>query len=191
MANRIIYVLGGPLQPDIETRKRDGAQPLAEFNVFAARNGATIAGTDQVAGGDPTSLRRRLALAQLLSRRRTQYDALLASGEDVGLPLALSSLANRVGKPIWIVLHGSYLEGAKFRLVAPVLRRARRVHFLCLSETLRRRMIDVLGFPAARCHNAGYGVDTTFFRPAAPSDERLLGAAGSANRDYRTLGAAL
>ncbi len=184
--NRIFYVLGGPLQPTLETRKLNGEQPLAEFNVFATRNGAQVVGTDQVEGGHPTSMRRRLALAWQLSRRRREYDALLASGEDIGIPLLLCSLLARVRKPVWIVLHGSYLEGRKFALIAPVLRRAQRVHFLCLSEALRQRMIRD-GFARSRCHNAGYGVDTDFFRPRVAGDGRLVLAAGSANRDYRTL----
>ena len=183
---RIFYVLGGPLQPDIETRKLNGEQPLAEFNVFATRNDAQVVGTDQVGAGHPTSMRRRLALAWQLSRRRREYDALLASGEDIGIPLLLCSLLRRVRKPVWIVLHGSYLEGRKFALIAPVLRRARHVRFLCLSEALRQRMIAD-GFAPGRCHNAGYGVDTAFFHPSGSGDGRLVLAAGSANRDYRTL----
>ncbi len=174
------------MQPDIETRKLDKEQPLAEFNVFATRNSTQVVGTDQVRGGHPTSVRRRLGLAWSLSRRRRDYDALLASGEDVGIPLSLFPLVGRVRKPLWIILHGSYLEGRKFALIAPILRRAKHVHFLCLSEALRQRLIRE-GFPVNRCHNAGYGVDTNFFHPDGIWEGRLVLAAGSANRDYQTL----
>ena len=186
MTIRITYVIGGSLQPIIETKKLAGEQPLAEFNVFATRNNSQIASTDQVAGGHPTSVRRRLALARRLSRQRRDYDVLLASGEDVGIPLLLWCLLRRVRKPVWVILHGSYLDGRKFALIAPMLRRAKHVRFLCLSEALRQRMIGD-GFPPERCHNAGYGVDTTFFQPRDAADGRLIVAAGSANRDYRTL----
>ena len=186
MDKRVYYVLGGPLQPDIETRKLEGEQPLAEFNVFATRNGTQVLGTDQVVGGHPISMRRRIVLARSLSRRRPDYDALLASGEDIGIPLSLFSLLGRARKPIWIILHGSYLEGRKFALIAPILRRTQHVHFLCLSEALRQRMVGE-GFPDGRCHNAGYGVDTNFFRSGGTCEGRLVLAAGSANRDYRTL----
>ena len=185
-SKHLYYVLGGPLQPNIEMRKLGGEQPLAEFNVFATRNGTQIVGTDQVGGGHPTSMRRRIALAWRITSRRLDYDALLASGEDIGIPLLLCSLLRRVRKPVWIILHGSYLEGRKFALIAPMLRRAGHVHFLCLSEALQHRMIRD-GFPAGRCHNAGYGVDTNFFHPRGAADGRLVLAAGSANRDYRTL----
>ena len=186
MTTRITYVIGGPLQPIIEMKKLNGRQPLAEFNVFAARNNSQIASTDQAAGGHPTSMRRRLALARRLSRPSHDCDVFLASGEDVGIPLLLWSLVRRTRKPIWIILHGSYLDGRKFALIAPMLRRTTHVRFLCLSEALKQRMIRD-GFPSDRCHNAGYGVDTTFFQPRDTPDGRLVVAAGSANRDYRTL----
>ena len=187
MRRRIRYVLGGPLNEELESKKMRGDQPLAEFNVFARRNGVDLVGTEQVRPGAPTSLLRRAALAWAVSRRNAEYDALVTSGEDIGFPLALVSLAQRARKPIWITLHGSYLESAKFRMIAPVLRQSLHVHLLCLSESLRDSMISVHGFSAARCFNVGYGVDTAFFRPEDTTGTPLIVAAGSANRDYQTL----
>lgn len=186
MRPRILYVLGGPLQAELEARKCSGDQPLSEFNLFVERNGARIASTDQVEGGDALSLRRRVALARAVLRC-ADHDLLVASGEDIGIPLALASMMTRQPRPIWIILHGSYLRSGKFATVAPLLRRARHVHFLCLAESLRRVMVERHGFPAARCRDAGYGVDTTYFSPGAPCREALIVSAGSANRDYQTL----
>ena len=135
-------------------------------------------------------LRPRCALSRLVVRRDGDRDALLASGEDIGIPLALASLVRRTRTPIWIILHGFLLESRKFRVVVPMLRGAGHVHFLCLSESLRRRLVEVHGFDSDRCHNAGYGVDTAFFAPGPPAEVPLVVAAGSANRDYRTLIAA-
>lgn len=188
---RINYVLGGPVQAEIEGRKISGEYPRSDFNAFVAGNDAKLVGTERARSGSPTSLRRRMALAWQMSRETRDYDVLVTSGEDIGFPLALASLARRVRRPIWIVVHGSYLSSRKFALIAPLIRRAGHVHFLCLSESLRRQMVDVHGFPADRCHNAGYGVDTSFFRPAASSDTPLVLSAGSANRDYQTLIAAV
>ena len=190
MRYRVSYVLGGPLQPDIERRKLIGEQPLSEFNVFSIRNRAQVVATDQVKPGLPTSLRRRIALARAVTGRRDDYDILVASGEDIGIPLAVASLVRRVHTPIWIILHGFSLDNTKFSLVAPALRRARHVQFLCLSESLRGRMVETYGFDRDRCHDAGYGIDTAFFQPGPPAEEPLVVAAGSANRDYRTLIAA-
>ena len=184
---RVFYVLGGPLQADLEARKQSGDQPLSEFNLFAKRNDARIVSTDEVQGGDPISLRRRLGLARAITQRAADYDLLVTSGEDIGFPLTLASMLTRRPKPIWIILHGSYLQGRKFAAIAPLLRRARHVHFLCLAESLRAMMIQRHGFSADRCHNAGYGIDTSFFTPGPPGHEPLIVSAGSANRDYQTL----
>lgn len=191
MDRRVSYILGGPVQRDVEARKYSGTQPLSEFNVFAKRNDIRLLGTEQVTPGAPTSMRRRLALAQRVSRDSAYGDVLLASGEDVGFPLGLVTLTRRRRRPVWIIVHGSYFDSRKFTLVAPLLRKARHVHFLCLSEALRRQMVDVHRFRNEQCHNAGYGVDTSFFQPGCPVKTPLVVAAGSANRDYQTLIAAM
>ena len=187
MRRRIFYVLGGPSQPELETKKQHGEQPLSEFNVFVERNDAQLVTTDQFGGGHALSLQRRLVLANALRRRASEYDIIITSGEDIGIPVALASMMLRTPKPVWIILHGSYLQGRKFSAIAPLLRRARHVQFLCLSESLRTMMIKQHGFPAERCHNAGYGVDTSFFQPRFTDHPALIVSAGSANRDYQTL----
>lgn len=190
MTLRIHYVLGGPRQSELEEQKRRGHQPLSEFNVFVARNDAQLVTTDEVVGGGATSLRRRVALARHVMRSRSAADMILASGEDIGFPLALLSMRRRRPPPIRMIVHGTLFGGAKFRIAAPLLRRARHVRYLCLSESLRAAMVDRHGFPADRCHAAGYGVDTEFFRPTGAGEPGLVVAAGCANRDYPTLIAA-
>lgn len=190
MEPRICYVLGGSLQDQVERRKRSGEQPLSEFNTFVRRNGASLASTIEV----PRIARRlgsgtidRAALALVLRSRRAEYDVLVASGEDVGIPLALATLGLRCPPPVWIVLHGSYCEGWKFAALAPLLRRAGHVQFLCLADSLRTRMIEVHGFAPQRCHNAGYGVDTDFFTQQEDATLPLVLSAGCAHRDYELL----
>ncbi len=190
MAPAVSYVLGGPLQHDVEDRKHAGDQPRSEFNVFVERNGARLVSTSEVSAGSATSLRRRVALAAALARASSQYDALVASGEDIGFPLALATAARRVSKPIWIVIHGSYFGTRKFAAVAPLLRRARHVRLLCLSRTLKEHLVGFYGFSEERCFNAGYGVDTSFFTPGAHPHAPMIVSAGSSNRDYATLVAA-
>lgn len=184
---RINYILGGPVQAEIENRKISGEHPLAEFNTFVTSNDARLVGTNCARPGSPTSLRRRMALAWQMSAKTNDCDVVVTSGEDIGFLLALASLVRHVRRPIWIVIHGSYFSSRKFALIAPVMRRAGHVRFLCLSESLRRQMVEVHGVPTGRCHNAGYGVDTCFFRPGARSDLPLVLGAGSAHRDYQTL----
>jgi glycosyltransferase involved in cell wall biosynthesis len=176
---------------EVEARKENGEQPQSEFNVFVRRNEARLVPTNEVSLGSPTSAPRRLALAAALARRSSEYDTLVASGEDIGLPLALALLACRVSKPVWIIIHGSYLGTGKFSAIAPLLRRAGQVNFLCLSESLRRQLIERHAFPEGRCFNAGYGVDTAFFAAGDNEAAPLIVSAGSSNRDYRTLVAAV
>lgn len=195
MSSRIIYVLGGPINSFLETEKRRGQHPRSEFNVFADRNDARLVSTDQVTGGHALSLRRRIALALYLVGIAPAFDVAVTSGEDIGILLALALHLRRRPIPVHIILHGSYLQGRKFALVKPFLRRARHVRFLCLSESLRRMMVDVHGFPENRCYNAGYGVDTEFFGAETVEADKTgeaarIVAAGSANRDYSTLIAA-
>ena len=192
MGLSVSYVIGGPLQGDIESRKRSGDQPRSEFNVFVDRNGARLVSTDEVGIGSATSAPRRVALAAALARRSSEYDLLVASGEDIGLPLALALMAGRVPKPVWIIIHGSYLGTRKFGAIAPLLRRAKNVKFLCLSRSLQEQLVERYGFSEACCFNAGYGVDTSFFAPGDGDDGTpLIVGAGSSNRDYRTLVAAV
>jgi glycosyltransferase involved in cell wall biosynthesis len=60
------------------------------------------------------------------------------------------------------------------------------IHFLCLSESLRQRLIT-LGISKDQAHNAGYGVDTNFFAPRPSSQAQVIVSAGTASRDYMTL----
>lgn len=186
----VSYVIGGPEQPDVESRKRSGSQPLSEFNVFVGRNKARLLSTSHVRAGAATSARRRLALAAAVASRPSEYDALIASGEDIGLPLAAALMARRVSKPLWIIMHGSYLGTHRFAMITPLLRRAKNVKFLCLSTSLRDQLVGTYRLPEENCFNAGYGVDTMFFRPVDAETAPLIVSAGSSNRDYRTLVAA-
>jgi glycosyltransferase involved in cell wall biosynthesis len=77
------------------------------------------------------------------------------------------------------------------------MRHRRDVHLLCLSGSLRSRLIEEFAIPAERCHNAGVPVDTEFFRAEAaaphqpePDEKPLIVSAGAAGRDYKTLIAA-
>ncbi len=188
MQQQLRYVLGGMLDPELEARKLRGEQPLSDFNVFVSRTRSTL-----LSASDAPRSAIRLGLAALtrialaLRLRRDGGGVMLASGEDIGIPLALATLASRKPTQVWMVLHGSYLGSRKFALVASLLRRAQHVHFLCLAESLRAQLIEDFGFPSDRCHNAGYGVDTAFFRPGDASAMKLVLSAGCSHRDYETL----
>lgn len=188
---RYAWVLSGMHRPP---SANEPPGPRAEFQAFLARFGGELLSLSSPggAGGRMAKLLRRcgwprMGLAALVLGRARGFDAILASGEDIGIPLALMSIARRCPVPIHMMFHGHHLESRKLRLLAPLLRRLRHVHFHCLSEALRARTQAVLGIPDGRCHATGYGVDTRYFAGVPFADDGPIASAGAANRDYTTL----
>lgn len=195
MSLRLAYVMGARNNADTVAEMKRGAYPRAEFQVFLERNQATLLDYNTLEASS-------LPLARFFLRRgqwnwgaaacalaaTPRFDAFLTTGEDIGLPLALLAGARGVRSPIHIITHGSYFGSNKFRSLMKLVRRMKNVHFLCLADSLRVRLIEDFGVPSARALNAGYAADTHFFEPpsAAPQND-LIASAGSANRDYRTL----
>lgn len=192
---RYAWVLAGrhvPVPAGSELR------PRTEFDVFLERfGGELITGTalDQPMPAVASMLRRlgrpRMSLASLVQSRAREFDAIIASGEDIGVPIALASLAGTSRTPVHMMFHGHHLESPKLRFLAPVLRRLSHVHFHCLSQSLRDRTQSVLGIPDERCHATGYGVDTDYFAGGPMGEAAMIASAGAANRDYVTLAAAV
>jgi glycosyltransferase involved in cell wall biosynthesis len=194
---RVAYVIPGNI------KTRDSDTPLPEFEVFVKRNGAVLLDKSQSA---PQPGLTRHPLSRLLSdfelpgavmriHKKTPFDAIVASGEDVGLPLALLLRSRGFKVPLFIITHGSYFGSRKFHALMMLLRRQRNIHYLCLSDSLCHHLINRFGVPERQVHNAGYGVDLSFFEPRpdrlnaeTPSDSLpIIASAGTANRDYRTL----
>jgi glycosyltransferase involved in cell wall biosynthesis len=131
-----------------------------------------------------------VALASI--RRHRARHTILAMADDIGIRAALlHGLARLPGRrpKIAIIVHGSYLRSPKFRFVCRLLRSRRDVRFLCLSTSIRDQLIGKLGARPDQVCVVGYGVDTSFFAPSAlpNADSALVVAAGTSNRDYRSL----
>lgn len=192
---RYAWVLAGchePLPPGVEP------SPRSEFAVFLERFGGVLLSRSDLGRALPPvvgMLRRAampsMSLACLVQSKASGFDAILASGEDIGVPLALASLAGRSRTPIHMMFHGHHLGSRKLRLLAPILRQMRHVHFHCLSHALMERTLDELGIPRSRCHATGYGIDTDYFAGGPVAEGALIASAGAANRDYATLAAAV
>ena len=191
-------MLGGRLPEDYHETVALGKSPRSEFGVFVRRNDAKLvsladmpAPRSRIGRLFSTIQGGRLPLAWWASG--TDHAAIVTSGEDVGLPLALATLRRRTPPPVLIVVHGFFIETTRFRVMLALLRHAGHVHLLCLSQSLRDSIVERFRFPPSRCHAAGYGVDTVFFSPETPASPRaaLIASAGAANRDYPTLVAAV
>ena len=196
--SRIELVQGARIDPQILADIEAGAHPQPEVVLLTARNDVHVTAYEDVAPWverlprrTPALVRQgasHLALVGQALRNAGGHSSLIATGEDVGLPLALLSPMRRTRAPVFIVTHGSFFSSRKFRALCHVVRRLPFVHFLGLSESIRQTMISRFGFPAAQVHNTGYGADARFFQPIAGAvTSRLVVSAGAANRDYRSL----
>ena len=193
-APRYAWVLAGPHVP----ASSEQAEPRAEFNLFQQRYGGALLSRSSLAGPLPplpAALRKLgwpvMSLASLVQAEAGRFDAIIASGEDIGVPVALAGLARFSRVPVHVLFHGHHLESVKLRALAPLLRQVPQLHLHCLSAALRARAMAVLGLPPGRVHATGYGVDTRYFTPTAPGEEALIASAGAARRDYATLAEAV
>ena len=172
--------------------------PRTEFSVFLERFSGTLISASVLDGplpAVPSLFRRaglpRMALASLVASRADEFDAIIASGEDIGIPIALASMPCFSRTPIHTMFHGHHLDSPKLRLLGPVLRRLPHLHFHCLSSSLRDLTQSVLGIPGSRCHATGYAADTNYFDNNFIVEQAVIASAGAANRDFATLAKAV
>jgi len=127
------------------------------------------------------------ALAYVGFAQRSQYDAILTSGEDIGIPLALLLKAGRSVCSHTMIAHT--LAPLKKQVFFNQLGVGSRMDcILVYSTSEERHAIDRLGIPRSRVARIFFHADQHFFRPngAAP-DPRLVCAAGQLLRDYDCL----
>lgn len=191
MPSRYAWVLSGRHTPDPPDQEAD---PRTEFGVFLERFGGTLISASSLDGPLPAVARvlkraglPRLALASLVASRTGDFDAIIASGEDIGILIALASIPRFSRTPVHMMFHGHHLDSPKLRLLAPVLRRLPHVHFHCLSSSLRDLTQSALGIPDSRCHATGYAADTNYFAGGSVAEPAVIASAGAANRDYTAL----
>ena len=193
MPRNIGFVIGAFKQPQVLAQIESEHYPIHEFILFLRRNKARAFYYDDLKRLNPEGFEALKAEGSLawgmpgvVSSVEPPLDTILATGEDVGLPLALDSSTEKLRLPIYIITHGFLVRNAH---LMESVRRMDHVQFLCLSEQLRNMVVKRFGVPEWRVTNTGYGLDTRFFRPAKnPSSARpLIVSAGAANRDYRTL----
>lgn len=127
------------------------------------------------------------ALAYHGFSRRSEYDAILTSGEDIGIPLALLLKGSRAKCSHTMIAHT--LSPLKKRVFFKPLGVGSRIdRILAYSTSEERHMIERLGIPESKVQRIFYHADQHFFRPTnAPVDPRLVCAAGQLLRDYDCL----
>jgi glycosyltransferase involved in cell wall biosynthesis len=127
------------------------------------------------------------ALAYVASLESRRYDALLTSGEDIGIPLAALLMASRAKCSHTMIAHT--LTPAKKTFFFRHLKVANGIdRILAYATSEERHMLDVLRIPAAKVQRIFFHADQRFFTPSeAPTEPRLVCGAGQLLRDYDTL----
>ncbi len=198
MSIRTAYVVTSEIKEQTLQQMQEGVTPRSEYYVMLHYSNMALI-DPKIFRADAGWISRHLIQCNqtswaIANKAITSnlYNIILASGEDIGIPLALRA-AHRLHKPdIFIITHGSYFGSTKFKYLAQVLRRQRNVQFLCLADSLRTRLVEEFGIAPGNVHNAGYCSDTQFFRYTdLPQNCTHIASAGAANRDYATLVAAV
>jgi glycosyltransferase involved in cell wall biosynthesis len=127
------------------------------------------------------------ALALLGAERAPAYDAVLTTGEDIGIPLAARLRFARRRPSHTMIAHT--LFPLKKRLFFAVGRVDACIdRFLCYATSEEQNLVERLSVPAERVLRIAYHADQRFFRPfPSPPEPDLICSAGQLLRDYPTL----
>ena len=193
LAERYLYVLSGYAGPD--PLGTTGRAPAFEFQRFVQLTGADLLSLSTVRPAElglrtklaPRLLLDRLRLALLVARRCGDYDAVIASGEDIGVLVALMMRTLGRTTPLVIITHGPQFTSGRFRRVVSLIRSMRNVVFACLSRSLSEWLVTHHGMDPDRCLAVGYGVDADFFASVKGRTAEVVVSAGVSHRDYDTL----
>jgi glycosyltransferase involved in cell wall biosynthesis len=127
------------------------------------------------------------AVAWTALRRRRSYDVIMATGEDVGLPLAFLLKLFRIRIPLIVTCHNIATRRPRFFL--DTLRVGSAVTlFQCLSNSQAAMLIKYAKVTSEQIHMLYWHVDHEFFQPMpeVPQQNQIC-SAGMASRDYATL----
>lgn len=136
-----LVLVGKILSPTLKSEVASGAVPRVVSLKLARILGGEVLGYQDVAKAtEPAVIAARLrspawGLAALAALRRDSYEAVIATGEDIGIPLAFLLKALRVRRRLTVVVHngGALSRRASF----PFLRRENWSHLICLSDEQR------------------------------------------------------
>jgi glycosyltransferase involved in cell wall biosynthesis len=130
---------------------------------------------------------RYWGLATLGILHRNEFDNIYATGEDIGMPLAVLLHATRCyGKTTVLVHHGGTRKRSiALRLLGHEVWR----NVITVSERQREVLIQEVGIPAHKIHAFKQGIDEHFFRmlPTDPPVGEYVFSCGRDSRDYPLL----
>jgi glycosyltransferase involved in cell wall biosynthesis len=190
---RTLILAAGRFGPTLASEIAAGREPRLDVYELQRELSADLLDFKDVDGGGrlvraaQRAMGDSAALALLGAQRAESYDAVLTTGEDIGIPFALSQLARKRSPAHTCITHT--LAPAKKRVFFSALGVQRRFdRILCYATSEERLMIDRLGIPERKVKRIAYHADTRFFRPAEePPEPDLICSAGQLLRDYDTL----
>jgi glycosyltransferase involved in cell wall biosynthesis len=128
------------------------------------------------------------ALAVLGAAAAARYDAVLTTGEDIGIPFA-ALLKGRRRRPSHTLIAHTLVPWKK-RVFFQLLRVQDQIdRILCYATSEERNMIDRLGVRAAKVQRIAFHADAQFFRPMPEvrPPGNVVASAGQLLRDYGCL----
>lgn len=175
-----------------------GREPRLDVFEIAERLGADLLDFDDALKSTSLPVKATLkalgpsaGLAMLGFLRRDNYDVILTTGEDIGIPLA--ALLRPTESPVAHALIAHTLAPKKKRIFFELFSVEKRIdHVLAYARTEERLMLDELGFEPEQVQRIYYHADDQFFRPSEePPEPDLICAAGQLLRDYDCLAEAV
>ncbi|SRR6266540_732698 len=172
----------------------EGREPRLDVFEIAAQLGADIIDYGDVERSGPVlaamggrASSASAAVAYLGFRRRDRYDAILTTGEDIGLPLSALLKTSRAHCSHTMIAHTLFpRKKAAFFDYLHVQDRVDRI--LVYSTSEERNAVERLRIPAAKLERIYFHADERFFHPDGRAEEPdLVSAAGQLLRDYDCL----
>jgi glycosyltransferase involved in cell wall biosynthesis len=192
---RTLILAAGRFGAPLKQRIAAGREPRLDVYEIQRALGADLLDYGDAAGSGLPRVRlakRALgdsgALAALGAAEADRYDAILTTGEDIGIPLALMLLPSRRAPAHTMISHT--LTPWKKRVFFHLLRvQLRMDRVLCYATSEERHIVGTLGVPAARVRRIAYHADVKFFRPqeGIAQEPDMVCSAGQLLRDYACL----
>ncbi len=165
---------------DIDELSRELSADVIDFSDVDRSTRSAVRLAQRLFGDSP-------ALAALAAAESARYDAVLTTGEDIGIPLAMLMAGRR--RPTHTMIAHT-LAPWKKRVFFHLGGAGRRIdRILCYATSEERHIIDRLSVPAGRVRRLSYHADQRFFHPMpeVPVERDLVVSAGQLLRDYDTL----
>lgn len=188
---RTLLLLAKRPASDLRQRISAGEEPRAEYLELAARLNAELVDFHDVDRATHPLVRfaRRLGprwgLAALGALRHREFDDIYATGEDVGIPLAMMLRARRVHDKLTVVVHCP--DTPKRRRLLRAIGDSVFRFVITLNEAQARVLTQSIGFTPAKVRRLDYWLDQEFYRPIACAEEEFVLSVGMESRDYDLL----